>query len=192
MRGENEKDLSAQMRRAMFVRLSVGRKQILWTGIAMSAVGVLAIMFPVVSTLSVEIMVGWLLLLAGIVTIFGAFQIHGTGQFFGQLLMGLLNAALGIYLLAHPGVGIVVLTLMLAALFMVEGAWQVGFGLEVRPERGWGWIMLSGVVGVATGLLIAAGLPGTSLFVLGLLVGLNFLTTGLALTLLARSVPAAS
>ena len=192
MRGENEMDLSAEMRRALFVRLAGSRKQILWTGIAMAAVGVLAIMFPVISTLSVEIMVGWLLLLAGVVTIFGAFHIHGTGPFFGQLLMGLLNAALGIYLLAHPAVGMVALTLILAVLFMVDGAWQIGFGLEVRPGHGWGWVVFSGVIGVATGLVIAAGLPGASLFVIGLLVGLNFLTTGLALTLLARSLPAAS
>lgn len=189
MSREDDLARSTQMRRALFVRLSISRKQILWTGLAMSVVGVLAIVFPLISTLSVEIMLGWLLLLAGIATTFGAFHIHGSGPFFGQLLMGLLSAALGIYLLTHPEVGMVVLTLMLAVAFMFDGAWQLGFGLEVRPEPGWGWLAFSGAVGIATAMVIAGGLPGTSHFVIGLLVGLNFLTTGLALTLLARNLP---
>lgn len=192
MSPEDDLEYSTLMRRALFVRLSASRKQILWTGIAMAAVGVLAIVFPLISTLSVEIMAGWLLLLAGIATTFGAFHIHGTGPFFGKLLMGLLSAALGIYLLTHPEVGMVVLTLMLAVAFMVDGAWQIGFGMEVRPEAGWGWLAFSGAVGIATSMVIAGGLPGTSHFVIGLLVGLNFLTTGLALTLLARRLPEAS
>ena len=117
--------------------------------------------------LTVEIFIGWVLLIAGVATVYGAFSVEGTGPFFGQLLLGLLKLALGIYLITHPGVGMVALTLLLAAVFMVDGAVQFAFAFDLRPKEGWGWMLLSAIVSVAVGLLIAAGLPGTSLIALG-------------------------
>jgi uncharacterized membrane protein HdeD (DUF308 family) len=70
-------------------------------------------------------MVGWLLVLAGVVTIWDAFTVEGTGPFFGELLIGLLKLAFGVYLLRHPDVSMIALTLLLAAVFMIDGAIQV-------------------------------------------------------------------
>ena len=63
---------------------------------------------------------------------------------------------------------------------MVDGAVQLGLALDVRPKQGWIWVLISGLISLGAALLIAAGLPGTSLFALGILVGINFLGTGLA------------
>jgi len=170
-------------------RIGERRREFFWIGIAISVIGVLALFFPVVATLTVELMIGWLLVLVGLVTLFSSFHVEGTGAFFGTLLLALLDIGVGLYLITHPGIGILTLTLLLAALFLVEGAVQLSFAFEMRDRQGWIWILLSGLVSIAVGLLIAGGMPGTSLFALGLVVGINFLSTGLAFIVLSQSLP---
>jgi uncharacterized membrane protein HdeD (DUF308 family) len=190
---ENPKPiLSPRLRQDLFERLSTKKDAIFWTGVAMTVAGILALVFPVVTSLTVEIFIGWVLVIAGVATVYGAFSVEGTGPFFGQLLLGLLKLALGIYLITHPGVGMLALTLLLVAVFMVDGAVQFAFAFDLRPKDGWGWMLLSAIVSVAVGLLIAAGLPGTSLIALGILVGVNFLSTGIALIMLSSKLAPAS
>jgi len=184
--------LAPRLREAVLERLSEKKDQIFWKGVAMTVVGVLALLFPAFTSLTVEVMVGWLLIFAGAATIYGAFSVEGTGPFFGELLLGLLKLALGIFLVRHPGLGMVALTLLLAAVFMIEGAVQLGLAFDLRPSEGWIWVLVSGLIGIGAGLLIAAGLPGTSLFALGALVGINFLSTGISSIMLTRSLPSPS
>jgi uncharacterized membrane protein HdeD (DUF308 family) len=180
--------LSPRLRQDLFERLSAKKDAIYWAGVGLSVAGVLALLFPVVTSFTVEIFIGWVLAIAGAATIYGAFSVEGTGPFFGQLLLGLLKLALGVYLLMHPGVGMFALTLLLVAVFMVDGAVQFAFAFDLRPKEGWGWVLLSAIVSVAVGLLIAAGLPGTSLIALGILVGVNFLSTGISLIMLSSKL----
>jgi uncharacterized membrane protein HdeD (DUF308 family) len=97
--------------------------------------------------------------------------------------------ALGIYLITHPTVSIVALTIMLAAIFMVDGAAQLVLAFDVRPRDGWFWLLISGLVGIGVGLLIAAELPGSSRIAIGILVGIKFLVTGIAYIIFSRSLP---
>ena len=106
----------------LFDALAKKNDQLFWGGVAMAIVGALALLFPFGATLAIAIMAGWLLILAGAVTIADAFTVEGTGAFFGQLLIGLLKLALGVYLLRHPDVSMVLLTLLLAAVFVIDGA----------------------------------------------------------------------
>ncbi len=177
-----------QLTRELGHRIAERKTEFFWIGVALAVVGALAIFFPVVATLTVEIMIGWLLLLVGIVTAFSAFRLEGTGAFFGTVLVGLLELGIGLYLLTHPAAGIVTLTVLLAALFLVEGAVQLSFAFEMRERQSWLWMLLSGMISIAVGLIIAAGLPAISLFALGLVVGINFLSTGIAFIVMSRSV----
>lgn len=177
------------LRQHLTERLTLRRKELFWSGVALSVIGALALVFPVFSSISVELMFGWLLTLTGIIGVFGAFQIEGTGPFFGQLLLGLLNVALGLYLLTHPAAGLLTLTLMIAVLFMVDGAWQIGLSFDVKHLGGsWFWVLLSGIISIVAGLLIVTSLPNASLVMLGLLTGINFLSTGIAFMFLANHI----
>jgi uncharacterized membrane protein HdeD (DUF308 family) len=151
-----------------------------WGGVAMAIVGALALLFPFGATMAIAIMAGWLLILAGAVTIADAFTVEGTGPFFGQLLIGLLKLVLGIYLVRHPDVSMVLLTLLLAAVFVIDGAAQLAMAFELRPVDGWGWLLLAGIVAIAVGILLAAELDTMSQVTLGILLGVSFLTSGLA------------
>lgn len=186
---KSDQPLRTQLRQDVLERLAERKDDMFWSGAAIAVVGVLALLFPAFTTYSVELMIGWLLILAGAATIYGAFSVEGTGPFFGDLLFGLLKLALGVYLVMHPTVGIMALTIMLAAIFMIDGAAQLVLAFDVRPRDGWIWVLLSGLVSIGVALLIAAGLPSSSRVALGILVAINFLSTGIALVMLSRALP---
>jgi len=185
-----DQGLSPRLGPDLFERLAQRNDQLFWGGVAMAVVGVLALLFPVVATVAVAVMVGWILIFAGAATIYGAFSVEGTGPFFGELLIGLLKLALAVYLVRHPDVGIVALTLLLAAVFMIDGAVQVALSLELRPQDGWVWMLIAGLIAIGVGLLVAAGLPDTSLVTIGILLGVSFLSTGIARISLSRRLSA--
>ena len=174
----------------IFDALAKKNDQLFWGGVAMAVVGALALLFPFGATLAIAIMAGWLLILAGGVTIADAFTVEGTGPFFGELLIGLLKLVLGVYLLRHPDVSMVVLTLLLAAVFVIDGAAQLALAFELRPMDGWGWLLLSGIIAIGVGILLAAELQEMSLVTLGILLGVSFLTTGLARIVISRRLSA--
>jgi uncharacterized membrane protein HdeD (DUF308 family) len=164
-------------------------------GIALVVAGIAAIMFPLVSTIAAKIALGWIFLATGIVMIIHAFSIQKWGGFLMELLLGVLYLFAGGWLAFFPFTGIITLTIVLAALFLAEGVLEVIMGFRVRPHEGWGWLVFSGLVAVAVGLLIAAELPSSAVWAIGLLVGVNLLTTGISFIVMAfagrrGSVPA--
>jgi uncharacterized membrane protein HdeD (DUF308 family) len=167
-------------------QLGQRKKQIFWKGVGLVVVGLLALIFPVVTSLTVSLMVGWLLIFAGAVTAYGAFSVQGTWPFWSELLLGLLKVAIGIFLVLNPQIGMLALTLLVAAVFVVQGVLQCFFAFDLKPEAGWIWVLLSGLISAVVGVLIAAGLPVTSLYTLGILIGINFVSTGTAWIMLSR------
>jgi uncharacterized membrane protein HdeD (DUF308 family) len=188
----SDQALSKRLRQDLIERLTEKKDDIFWTGAAFAVVGILALLFPFFTTMTVAFMIGWVLIFAGAVTIYGAFSVEGTGPFFGQMLLGLLTLALGVYLMMHPAVSIVALTIMLAVIFMFDGAAQLVLAFDVRPRDGWIWVLLSGLVSIGVGLLIAAELPDSSRVALGILVGIKFLATGIAYIVFSRALPSPS
>jgi uncharacterized membrane protein HdeD (DUF308 family) len=154
-------------------------------GIVLVVAGIAAIMFPLVSTIAAKIALGWIFLAAGVVMIIHAFSIQKWGGFLMELLLGVLYLVAGGWLAFFPLTGIVTLTILLAALFLAEGVVEVIMGFRVRPHEGWGWLVFSGLIAVAVGLLIAAELPSSAVWAIGLLVGVNLLSTGISFIVVA-------
>lgn len=171
------------------IKPAAGR--LFWLGLAMAVIGVVALVYPVVSTLAVTLFIGWVLIFTGAVTAIGAFSLQGTGPFFGALLLGLLSIALGVFFVFNPAAGAVSLTLALGALFAVQAAYEVVFAFEMRPNRGWGAMLVSGVASGVVSAVILTGWPGVSLIALGVLFGVNFISTGLAYIVVSRTVKTA-
>ena len=182
----NKEERHARDSRCNPPRAGSARSQERSTVLGRRGLGLLALLFPVVSTFVIARVVGWLLVFSGLVTIWDAFTVEGTGAFFGELLVGLLKLALGVYLLRHPDVSIVVLTLLLAAVFMIDGAVQVAMAFELRPLDEWVWMLLAGLISIGVGLLIAAELPRFSLVAVGIYIGISFLSTGIARIMISR------
>jgi uncharacterized membrane protein HdeD (DUF308 family) len=167
-------------------RLRAASGRLFWIGLAMVVIGIAAILFPMLSSLVATLLVGWVLIFSGGVGVFHSFSMHGTGPFFGALLLGLLSLAAGVFLIANPLAGELALTLMVGVLFMMQGAFELMFAFEMRPHRGWAGMLVSGLVSVLMAVLIAAGWPAISVVVLGILLGVNFLSTGLGYIFVSR------
>jgi uncharacterized membrane protein HdeD (DUF308 family) len=156
-------------------------------GIILVILGVVAIAFPFLTTIAAKIFLGWLFLIGGIVQVVHAFSTQRWSQFFLNLLIGALYIVAGAWLAFFPFAGIITLTIVLAALFMIEGVAELVMAFRVRPNQGWGWVLFSGVIAVAAGVLIFAGLPSTAVWAIGLLVGINLLASGWSYILLAAA-----
>jgi uncharacterized membrane protein HdeD (DUF308 family) len=154
-------------------------------GIILLLAGGAAIVFPLVFTVAAKIMLGWIFLVGGVVLVVHALSTRAWTGFFWNLLIGLLYVVAGGWLAFFPFTGIITLTVLLAALFLAEGALEVMLAFRVRPHEGWGWLLLSGLVAVAVGLLIAYQLPGSAVWAIGLLVGVNLISTGASFVVLA-------
>jgi uncharacterized membrane protein HdeD (DUF308 family) len=162
-------------------------------GVILAALGLLAIGAPLFATVVAVKMAGWLFLIGGIVGIVTFF----TGRDVPGSIWSFLTAALaivaGIYLLRHPFIGMLSLTLVLAAFFAAQGVTQIFAALAHRRAlRSWGWVLLSGIIDIVLAGIIMAGWPQTSAWVLGLLVGVNLFMYGWALimtSIASRTVP---
>jgi len=159
-----------------------------WIGLLMGVLGIAAIVFPMISTIVATLLVGWVFLFSGLFTLFGSFSIHGTGPFFGALLLGLLSVVAGVYMLFNPEAGAAALTLVVGVLLMFQGAYEIIFAFEMRPLPVWGGVLVSGIASAILAVLIVAGWPAISLFALGILLGVNFLSTGFAYIFVSRSL----
>jgi len=168
-------------------RLKAASGHLFWIGLGMSIVGIAALVFPMISTLVTTLMVGWVFLFAGILMLASAFTIHGTGPFFGALLIGLLTTAAGLFFLFNPLAGAVALTLMVAIIFVIQGASELVIAFEMRPDSRWVWMLLSALASIVLAAVLAFGFPAISQVALGILLGVNFLTTGLGYIFLSQA-----
>ncbi len=156
-------------------------------GFLMIAVGVLAILFPIIFSVVAKVALGWVFLLTGAVLLWHAVQSRGwrSGLLAGAI--AILHLALGVYLAFFALTGLVGLTLLLGIVFLAQGVAEGLMAIQHRPESGWGWLALNGIVTLALGVLLIAGLPGTALWAIGVMLGINFLSTGIAFVALARN-----
>jgi uncharacterized membrane protein HdeD (DUF308 family) len=158
-------------------------------GLIMIVLGVFAVVWPQISTVAVDVYVGWLFFVSGVVGLALMFFSPSVSSFLWALLTAALALLVGILLLWHPIEGAVSLTLVLIAFFIVEGVFQIAGSIAYRslfPES-WGWMLLSGLADLALAAVIIAGWPGTASWALGLIVGVNLISSGFAITMVATT-----
>jgi len=166
-------------------------------GIILSILGILAIVVPPIATIAVEVLIGWLILLSGIVGLISTFRMRSAPGFWWSLLSAVIGIAAGVVLLAWPLSGALSLTLILTVFLVLEGVVSILYALEHKRELSgrWGMMLFSGVVDLFLAGIIFAGLPGTAAWAIGLLVGINLVFGGsalIAMALHARNIAPAS
>lgn len=171
------------------VRKAVGLhwRLFLFHGVALIVLGVLAVAAPVVATIAVEIFVGWLFLIGGIVGLVAMFSAHDVPAFLWSLLTAALSVAVGVLLIWRPIAGVMSLTIALTAFFIAEGVFQSVTSIAYRRSMpgSWAWMLASGVADLVLAALIIMGLPFSAAWVLGLIVGVNMITSGVAIIMVA-------
>ena len=155
--------------------------------VAMGAVtliaGLAAIALPHVAALTVNLLLGAVLVVHGIVQGIHAFFMRGLKGFVWQVLGALAAIVVGSMLLVYPIAGVVSLTLVVAVFLTIIGGLKTGMAFRLKPLRGWGWLAFNGVLVGLLGVLILAQFPQVVTWVLGLLVGIDMVLSGAWLSL---------
>jgi uncharacterized membrane protein HdeD (DUF308 family) len=162
-------------------------------GVALTALGFIALWSPWVASLATAVVIGWLLLVAGAVEIVGSFWTRRWSGFFLHLLSGLLSLVVGALCLWVPVDALLALTLLVACVFIAGGTFKVVAALSYRYGA-WGWVLVSAVIDLALGVLIWVEWPASAFWVLGLFLGISLVFRGfnwIGLGLAVREQPLA-
>jgi len=147
----------------------------------MIVAGILALVYPVFSSVAVVLFLGWLLIFSGILQAISLIDVRHVPHFWLQLISVVLSVLIGFLFLRNPGAGLLTLTLLLIVFFMVEGISKVIFSLTIRPFPNWGWILASGIIGILLSFFLWANTPITAVWLLGVLLGIELISEGIAL-----------
>jgi uncharacterized membrane protein HdeD (DUF308 family) len=162
-------------------------------GIALVILGLMALSWSVLATLVSVAIFGWFLLIGGILSVVHAFLRRRWGGFFIELFAGLLYVLVGMLIVGNPAESAVALTLVIALFLLIGGVFRIVTALVVRFQH-WLWMLLNGVISLLLGVMIWSQWPVSGLWVIGLFIGIDMISYGWSLVMLAlavRSLPSA-
>lgn len=160
-------------------------KQFLIEGILLVLLGILALALPVITTFSLTVLIGSLLIVGGVAQGYRAIRSWKTEGSLLSLINAIITAVLGLLILIYPVVGALSLTFLLVLWFFVEGILKIFIALRWRHMKNWGWLLLSGCISILLAVIILSGWPGTAAWVMGLLLGINLIFSGSTLIAIA-------
>ena len=167
--------------------LAALRKEWWWfllLGLLLIVSGSIAISYAFLASVAVITLFGFLLVLGGIAQVVAAFWIGRWSGFAISLLAGILYIVVGGLTVARPVEGLEALTLLIGAFLLVGGIFRSVAAMTLRLHH-WGWLLLNGLITVLLGLMILADWPESSLWVIGLFVGIDILFNGWAWVMLS-------
>lgn len=167
-------------------------KALLIEGVLLAILGLFAVVFSPLASVFVIVALGWLFLVSGVAGLALTFWARQSPGFWWSLASAVVALVAGVILLAQPLEATLTLTIVVGAYFLAEGVVTIMYALEHRREltERWGWMLASGLADLLVAAIIISGLPGTALWAIGLLVGINLLFGGasmIAMALAARN-----
>ncbi len=164
----------------------VKKSALIIEGCIFMLLGVLAIALPTATSVSVAMIVGILLIIAGVIQVFRVFEHREGAEFWIPLILALLAILVGVLMLVYPLHGILVLAMLLGIWFFFHGIIEIAMAIQFRKvSSGWGFLLFSGIVSILLALLIWSGWPTSAVWLIGLLLGINLLLFGASLIMLA-------
>ncbi len=156
-------------------------------GIGMVILGILAMGAPLITGVAVGLLVGAFIIAGGLAQAVFASRAKTWGAGTLSLLLCALAILCGVLMLAHPLLGLAVVSLVLAVYFIVDGIFEIAFAFKLKPLTGWGWTLISGIVSLLLGILIWRQWPLSGAWAIGLLVGINICFSGWSLIALGTA-----
>jgi len=147
-------------------------------GVVYIIAGFVALGSMMMATLASVVVVGAMMIVAGIAEIIGAFQLKSWGKFLIWALLGVLYIVAGFVTFENPLFAAVLLTLILGASLVASGAVRIFLAFNMKRETPWVWVALSGAITLLLGLLILARWPINSIYILGLFLGIDLIMAG--------------
>ena len=144
-------------------------------GVILLLLGFLAMGSPLIAGLSVAMMVGFMLIVGGIGQV--AFAVKAREGMLA-IIFGVLTILIGGYMIANPGAALASFTFLLALYFIVSGIIEALGSFQIRPVKGWGWALSSGIISVLLGFMIWNQFPLSGAWAIGILIGVRLFFRG--------------
>jgi uncharacterized membrane protein HdeD (DUF308 family) len=160
-------------------------------GVLLTVCGAVAIVFPAITSVAAMVILGVVLMVAGIANIITSFWAGKWSGVLVQMFVGVLYLVVGLLIRETPVQSAITMTMFVAAFFIVAGGFRVLAALVVRFPY-WGWALLNGTITLLLGVIICRHFPQDRFWVVGLLIGLEMLFSGwtwIMLSLAVRNLP---
>jgi uncharacterized membrane protein HdeD (DUF308 family) len=142
--------------------------------------GIIALLNPLAATITAVMLTGWILVIVGVIEVIGVFSATGWGARLLSLVLGVLTVILGLYILANPLISTLALTWLAGILFLATGVTKIFLSFGLRGT-GYLWVvLLSGIVSVALGIMVLSNFPYSAATILGILLAVELISTGIA------------
>lgn len=156
------------------------RRVLLVTGVLALLAGAAAIVVPIAASVTMTLFIGWMLMFYGVVSGFHAITAQAPGRTKAwRVVNALLALVVGFYLVVLPLSGTITLAFLLAVWFFGTGVFSLAAAWQHHGQPGVGWLAVNGVLSLVLGILIAASLPSSAAWAIGLLVGLSMIWWGM-------------
>ena len=162
-------------------------KTFLAEGVLLVVLGLAAIVLPPIAGLAATVLLGWLLVFAGVTGILFTWRARGAPGFGWALLSALVAVAAGGMLLWNPLQGLVTLTYVMTAYFIADGVVTIVYAIAHRRELSgrWEWMLVNGLLDLGLAAIVLSGMPGSLAWALGLLLGIDLWFGGASLIAIA-------
>jgi uncharacterized membrane protein HdeD (DUF308 family) len=163
-----------------------------WVGALLVILGIAAIVLPTISTIVTETWIAAILISAGTAKGFYAFRTRNSDSgFIWKILLSVLYVATGVMLLVSPLTGVLTLTLLLGSFLLTEGVFELLLAFRLRPQQNWTWALVNGITTLVLGALIWFQWPSNAPWLLGTLIGVSILFTGVSRMMIAAHISSA-
>jgi len=146
-------------------------------GIALVILGIIALFLTPAATLATVLVLGWLLVISGVIECIHAFQMRRWGGVFLHLVCGVLGVVVGLLVVMHPVAGALAWTLLFASFFIVIGIFRIVAAVKLKFPL-WGWAVFDGAVTTLLGLVLWLSWPWSGLWFLGVALGVSLILRG--------------
>lgn len=160
----------------------------LFEGILMIIFGGLALLHPVITSISLAVLLGILLLAIGLVVVTRAIRYKTEKNYLINLISGILIGLFGFLMIVSPLAAVFTLTGLVACYFVLDGILRLVALTQLPAELRSGWLLLSGLLSLTLAILVWASWPEVALWFLGLLVGIQLIFAGVSLIVLALAI----
>lgn len=160
---------------------------LLTLGIVMVILGTIALFLVPAATIGSVLVLGWLMVISGVIEAIHAFRVRNWGGLFLHLIGGVLGILIGLLVVTHPVAGALVWTLLFASFFTVIGAFRLVAALWLKFPH-WGWAVFDGIITLGLGILLWAEWPWSGFWFMGLALGVSLILRGWSYIMFALAI----
>ncbi len=147
-------------------------------GVVYLIAGIVALGSVVMATVASVVIVGAMMIIAGVAEVISAFQMKTWGKFALWMLLGVLYILAGFFAWDNPLLTAVWLTLFLGAALVASGIVRIYLGFNMKAGSPWVWVVISGLITLVLGAVILAHWPVSAVYTLGIFLGVDLVFAG--------------